>query len=141
MNEIDLKSAEDILIIAVELCYEAKLFDWTVLNPINFIMITMLEHAQPYYERESVRLSQWLIKLYGKLGMMKLVQQNASNLKFKGKDDLNYMRLGAAKLSYFTDFGIHENLEDLLSEYKDFFRDRVNENKNAIVTSFIDRDF
>ena len=104
-------------------------------------MITMLEHAQPYYERESVRISQWLIKLYGKLGMMKLVQQNASNLKFKGKDDLNYMRLGAAKLSYFTDFGIHENLEDLLSEYKDFFRDRVNENKNSIVTSFIDRDF
>lgn len=72
---------------------------------------------------------------------MKLVQQNASNLNFKGKDDLNYMRLGAAKLSYFTDFGIHENIEDLLSEYKDFFRDRVNENKNAIVTSFIDRDF
>lgn len=57
MNEIDLKSAEDILIIAVELCYEAKLFDWTVLNPINFIMITMLEHAQAYYERESVRFS------------------------------------------------------------------------------------
>lgn len=45
MNDVDLKNAEDILIIATELCYEAKLFDWTVLNPVNFIMITMLEHA------------------------------------------------------------------------------------------------
>ena len=45
LNEVDLKNAEDIIIIAIELCYEAKLFDWTVLNPVNFTMITILEHA------------------------------------------------------------------------------------------------
>ena len=44
-------------------------------------------------------------------------------------------------MSYYTDFGLQDHVEDLLSEYKDFFRDRINENKNAIVTSFIERDF
>ena len=43
MNAVDLKNAEDLLLIAVELYYEAKVFDWTVLNPVNFAMITMLE--------------------------------------------------------------------------------------------------
>ena len=37
---------------------------------------------------------------------MKLVQQNMAKLNFKNKDDLNYMRVGAAKLSYYTDFGV-----------------------------------
>ena len=50
MNAIDLKNAEDLVIIAVELCYETQLFDWTVLNPVNFKMISMLEHAKAYYQ-------------------------------------------------------------------------------------------
>ena len=43
MNEVDVKNAEDLLIIAVELYYEAKIFDWTVFTPVSFAMITMLE--------------------------------------------------------------------------------------------------
>ena len=49
MTATDLKNAEDLLIMAVELCYETRLFDWTVLNPVNFTMISMLEHARAYY--------------------------------------------------------------------------------------------
>lgn len=44
-----MKNAEDILIIALETIYEIKMYDWTMLNPINMIMITMLEHAAQYY--------------------------------------------------------------------------------------------
>ena len=71
MNAVDAKNAEDLLLIAVELYYEAKLFDWTVLNPVNFSMITMLEFGLKYYEG-SERMSHWLMKLYGKLGMVTL---------------------------------------------------------------------
>ena len=50
MNEVDIKNAEDLLIIAVELYYEAKIFDWTVLTPVSFSIITMLEIGKKYYQ-------------------------------------------------------------------------------------------
>ena len=104
-------------------------------------MINMLEHGKSYFP-ESYRISSWLMKLYGKLGMMTLVQHYSDKMTFfENKDDLNFQRLGAAKLSYFSDFGMHENLESILSEYKDFYRDKINENKNMIVTGFLHREF
>ena len=36
MNGVDERNAEDILLIAVEMLHELKVFDSTVLNPINF---------------------------------------------------------------------------------------------------------
>ena len=45
LNDLDRKNAEDILIIAVETTYEIKLYDWTMVNPVNSILITMLEHG------------------------------------------------------------------------------------------------
>ena len=141
MNAVDMKNAEDLVLIAVELIYETELLDWTVLNPINFTMLSMLRHAEAYYEG-SERLSIWLIKLYSKLGMMSLVQQYQQNLMYKARqDDLNYQRLGAAKLSTYTDFGMYGYLEEILSEYKDFYPNKVIYNKNDIVTAFRQRDF
>ena len=35
LTELDQKNAEDILIIALETIYEIKLYDWTMLNPVN----------------------------------------------------------------------------------------------------------
>ena len=34
-----------------------------------------------------------------------------------------------------------QNLEDLVQEYKDFYRDKINDNKNNIVTSFLNKNF
>jgi len=45
LSDLDQMNAEDILIIAVETIYEVKLFDWTMVNPVNSILITMLEHG------------------------------------------------------------------------------------------------
>jgi hypothetical protein len=32
-------------------------------------------------------------------------------------------------------------LEDLITQYREFYKDKVNENKNKIVTSFLRKDF
>ena len=69
LNVVDMKNAEDILLIAIEFLYETKFFDWTILNPINFKMISMLELGSRYFE-DSKRISNWLMKLYTKLGMI-----------------------------------------------------------------------
>ena len=138
ITELDRKNAEDILIIAVETLYEVKLYDFTVLNPINFMMICMLEHSLQYYP-ESVRICSWLLKIYSKLGLASLVTDLVE--KFPYINDLNFERLGAARFSVYADFGMNEALEELIQEYKDFYRDKINENKNAIVTGFLERDF
>ena len=93
MNEVDMKNAEDLLLIAVELYYEAKIFDWTVLNPVNFAMITMLEFGLKYYEG-SERIRHWLMKLYTKLGMVSLAMAQTNKFKFKEReDDVNHIKL------------------------------------------------
>ena len=74
LTELDKKNAIDMVLIAVELLYEVKKFDWSVLNPINFQIITMCEFALPYYP-DCTSLYAWLIKMYTKLGMVSLVTQ------------------------------------------------------------------
>ena len=49
MNEVDEQNAEDVLLIAVDMLHEMKVYDSTVLTPINFQMCVMLEHALVYY--------------------------------------------------------------------------------------------
>ena len=45
LSELDMKNAEDCVIIAVEVLYEVHMYDTTVFNPINFQLITMCEFA------------------------------------------------------------------------------------------------
>ena len=138
MSEEDKKNAEDMVIIAVELLYEVKIYDYTVFNPINFIIICMCEHAIQYFP-ESVRISQWLLKMYSKLGCASIITDIAD--KFPETNDTNTERIGATRFSVYADYGMSEQLEELVQEYKDFFNDKINENKNNIVTSFVERDF
>ena len=74
MSELDETNAEDLLIIAIEILYEVKMYDFTILNPINFQMICMIQHGLPYYP-DSTRLFYWLTKLYSKLGLANLVEE------------------------------------------------------------------
>lgn len=41
----------------------------------------------------------------------------------------------------FADFGYEKSMTDLIGHFKDFYKDKVNENKNKIVTSFLHKDF
>lgn len=36
LSDLDKKNAEDMVLIAIECLYEVKLYDFSVLNPINF---------------------------------------------------------------------------------------------------------
>ena len=36
---------------------------------------------------------------------------------------------------------MNAQLESLITEYKDFYREKIHENKNQIVTSFVTKDF
>ena len=99
----------------------------------------MCEFALAYYP-ESVPIYSWLVKIYSKLGCASLVTELGE--KFPISDHLlNFERLGAQRFSVYTDFGLGRNLDDLIQEYTSFYRDKINENKNSIVTSFLHRDF
>jgi hypothetical protein len=50
------------IIIAIELLNEIKMFDATVLNPVNFMMISLLEFAMKKSPHNKTFYS-WLVKL------------------------------------------------------------------------------
>lgn len=142
LSDLDRKNAEDMVHIALECLYEIKIYDYTVLNPINFQIISMCEFALQYLP-ESVPIYSMLIKMYAKLGLASLVTDLSERFPAPQtpEQDQNFERLGAYRFSVYTDFGRGQNLEDLIRLYKDFYNDRINENKNNIVTSFLHRDF
>jgi hypothetical protein len=86
LNALDKVNAEDLILIAVDLLAEAKIYDETVLNPINYQMLVILEHAIAYFPN-SERIKSWLIKAYSKLGLVTIVRQLISN--YQGADELN----------------------------------------------------
>jgi hypothetical protein len=68
------------VIIATELLYSIKQYDWTVLNPINFMMISLLEYALVRApQSNSIRV--WLIKLYSKLGLTSKVTEISNGVE------------------------------------------------------------
>ena len=72
LSDLDRKNAEDMVLISLECLYEVKLYDFTVLNPINFQIISMCEFALQYFP-ESIPVYSLLIKMYAKLGLASLV--------------------------------------------------------------------
>jgi hypothetical protein len=173
MTEMDEKNAEDILVIAIETLYDVKLYDWNVLNPINFQMIIMCQFGINFYP-ESVVLYSWLIKLYGKLGLVKSVNslsevfptapqsifeglsltRNPADVggpkKKKGAEpveetknlvDQDIEAIGAIRFSLYTDYGFEPDLAELVENYTDYYRDKINDNKNRITKAFHNRDF
>lgn len=60
------------MLIAVECLYEIKVYDYSILNPINFVIISMSEFALQYFP-DSVPIHAMLIKMYSKLGFSTLV--------------------------------------------------------------------
>lgn len=72
LTDNDLNNLDDSIIIAVELLNEIKLYDLSVLNPINFMIISLLEFALKKSPQNKT-FSAWLLKLYSKLGLTNLV--------------------------------------------------------------------
>lgn len=45
LTDNDRLNLDDMIIVAAELLYEINIYEWSVLNPINYMMISMLELA------------------------------------------------------------------------------------------------
>ena len=110
LSPLDKKHAEDMVIIACEVLYEVKKFDFTVFNPINFQIIVMAEYGLQYFEN-SISLRFWLLKMYAKLGLASLVKEICENFSPDELNDQDKERLGAYQYSVFTDFGMENDLD------------------------------
>ena len=66
----------------------------------------MAEHGIQYFP-ESTRIRSWMIKVYSKLGLVSKVTNIAKQIQVD-PDEKNFERLGAARLSVYTDFGMTE---------------------------------
>lgn len=49
LSDLDISIAHDLLVIAVQIILQIKVYDWSVLNPYNFTAVCMLEHGRQYY--------------------------------------------------------------------------------------------
>jgi hypothetical protein len=65
---------------SVELFNEIKQFDNTVLNPNNFMMISLLEFAVKRNPNNK-SFAAWLLKLYSKLGLTTLLSDVSKNIQ------------------------------------------------------------
>lgn len=98
LTDVDKLILDDIIIIAAELLYEIKQFEWSMLNPINFILISMVEYAiKKSPQNNNLRLI--LLKAYDKLGLTSKFTGVASNIQ--GLEAEEFLKFGALKFSHF----------------------------------------
>ena len=122
LTPLDLRHAEDMVIIACEVLYEVKKYDFSVFNPINFQIVVMAEYGMTYFP-DSIPLRHWLLKMYAKLGLVSLVNEICEN--FPELNDQDHERLGAFRYSVYTDFGMETDLDELITTYRDFYTDTI----------------
>lgn len=80
LTENDRSSLDDIIIVAAELLYEVNIFEWSVLNPINFMLISILELALTKNPNNN-SIKVWLMKILGKLGLSSRFAQIGQSVK------------------------------------------------------------
>lgn len=68
LSDNDKSNLDDLIIIAAELLYSIKIYEWSVLNSINFILISLLELAVSKSPQNNT-LRIWLMKILAKLGL------------------------------------------------------------------------
>jgi len=68
LTDVDKNNLDDIVVVAAELLYEIKIYEWSVLNPVNFMLISILELAIKN-STQNVSLRIWLMRICNKLGL------------------------------------------------------------------------
>ena len=125
------------ILIAVESLYSIKMYDNTILNPLNYQIIAMCQFGLLYFPK-SLPLHTWLLKLYSKLGLTSMItKQNESfptealggDKEVPGSNKL-YERIGAIRYQAFADFGAHEQLDELVHEFSEHYIAELKENKS-----------
>lgn len=98
LGDNDKINLEDMIVVAAELLYEVKIYEWCVLNPINFMLVSMLELAIGRSPLNST-LRVWLMRILGKLGLSSRFTGISTNVK--GLADQNFEKFGALKYSHY----------------------------------------
>ena len=134
----DKRNLDDIIIIAVEVLYTLKIYDWSVLNPINFQMIVLLEMALGNSQsNNNIRL--WLMKILQKLGLSG--RFTAVSTGIKGIVNENFEKFGGLKYSHYQSFGVERELEQTCIRYEKHYTESLAKNKSELVMGFVSRDF
>jgi len=137
VTHIDKKNFEDIIVIAYIILKDSKLYDFTVLNPLNYYAIIMLEIARKNNPMNR-DFNLILLKLYDKLGCSTKVSEILQTFHCKQED---YEKLGYFKFSHLSEFGRAQGLESCCKQYKTFFDRTLTENKNRVISCFQNQEF
>ena len=68
MTDNDFQNTDDLIVICCEVLYSMKLYDWSVLNPVNFMIMVLLDKGQ-LNSPENTTLKLWSMKINQKLGL------------------------------------------------------------------------
>ena len=137
ITPIDKKNFEDIVVIGYMILKESKVYNFSVLNPLNYFAIVMLEVARKNNPTNR-DFNLILLKLYDKLGCTSKIADILQN--FQTKED-DYEKLGYFKFSHLSEFGNAKGLEACCKQYKAFFDRTLTENKNRVITCFQTKEF
>ncbi len=138
LSDNDKSNLDDLIIIAAELLYSIKIYEWSVLNSINFILISLLELAVSKSPQNNT-LRIWLMKILAKLGLASRFTGVAQNVK--GYEDEDFEKLGALKYSHFQAYGTERELENTCQRYEKYYSEASIKNKSELVNGFKNRDF
>lgn len=110
INQTDKGNLDDVMLIAVEILHQIKIYEQSVLNPINFMKLSILEYAMKFSPGNN-NIKLWLMKIYDKLGLNHRYAQVANGIK--GLANADYEKFGALKFSHFHDHGISKDMEQI----------------------------
>ena len=122
----------------IEILNEIKQYEPSVLNPINFIQINILEYALKRSPQHKT-FTAWLMKIYSKLGMISIVTELSKSIQKVDQSD--YEKLGCIRYSLYSEYGVDKELEQVCRQYKRHYELNFNENKNKVVQCFKEREF
>jgi hypothetical protein len=128
LTDNDRNNLDDLIVLASELLYDIKIYEWSVLNPVNFMIISMLELAVTK-SPANVSLRIWLMRILGKLGLSSRFTGVATHVK--GYSDENFVKFGALKYSQYQTFGAERELIATCDRYEKYYSEAITKNKNA----------
>lgn len=79
LTEFDNRSLEDLLTIAIEIMNDVKQYDPSVLNPITFMQLSLVNYGLERNPSNKTFLF-WQAKIYGKLGLVSLVTEACNKI-------------------------------------------------------------
>ena len=121
------------IIICCEILYSMKIYDWSVLNPINFMMMTLLDKGIANSPDNS-SLKLWSMKVSQKLGLTSSFTK--TSITVKNLDKKQFEKFGALKYSHFQLYGAERELDATSLRYEKFYSEIMQDNKKTLVNGF-----